>query len=182
MAGAGGRPNIAFIGGVYPHRGAALIQPVMDRVRASEPKAVGFVYGDGDGELFKQVRKAKKVKIQGYYQQGTLPELLARNRIAVAVLPSVAPEAYSLVVDECLSAGVPVVAFEHGAVGERLSFWQVGELVPLGLGADGLADAVLNLLGRRTRVPDGIIRTLPQLDRVARKYLELNKGQRARAR
>ncbi len=181
-AGAGGRPNIAFVGGVYPHRGAALIQPVMDRVRESQPKAVGFVYGDGDGELFKQVRKAKKVKIQGYYQQGTLPELLARDRIAVAVLPSVAPEAYSLVVDECLSAGVPVVAFEHGAVGERLSFWQVGELVPPGLGADGLAEAVLNLLGRRTRVPDGIIRTLPQVDRVARKYLELNKGQRARAR
>ena len=177
-----GPPHIGFVGGVYPHRGAALIRPIMDRVRESEPKAAGFVYGDGDGELFKEVRKAKKTKIQGYYRQGTLPELLAKDKIAVAVLPSISPEAYSLVVDECLSAGVPVVAFEHGAVGERLSYWEVGELVPTALGVDGLANAVIDNLGRNQRVPDAIIRTLPQIDRVARKYLELSKGQRARAR
>jgi glycosyltransferase involved in cell wall biosynthesis len=180
--GSNGRPNIAFVGGVYPHRGAALIQPIMDRVRESEPKAVGFVYGDGESELFKQVRKAKKVKVQGYYRQGTLPGLLAKDKIQVAVLPSISPEAYSLVVDECLSAGVPVVAFEHGAGGERLSFWQVGDLVSPGLGADGLADAVIGNLGQSQRVPDSIIRTLPQIDRVARRYSELSKGQRAHAR
>lgn len=176
------RPHIGFVGGVYSHRGAALIQPIMDRVRESEPKAVGFVYGDGEGELFKEVRKAKKVKIQGYYRQGTLPELLAKDKIAVAVLPSISPEAYSLVVDECLSAGVQVVAFEHGAVGERLSYWEVGELVPTALGVEGLADAVISKLGRHRRVPDGIIRTLPQIDRVARKYAELSKAEWARAR
>ena len=84
--------------------------------------------------------------------------------------------------DECLSAGGSVVAFEHGAVGERLSYWEVGELVPPDLGADGLADAVINNLGLNQQVPDGIIRTLPQIDRVARKYSELSKAQRARAR
>jgi glycosyltransferase involved in cell wall biosynthesis len=177
-----GPPHIGFVGGVYPHRGAALIQPIMDRVRESEPKAVGFVYGDGESELFKQVRKAKKVKIQGYYRQGTLPELLAKDKIAVAVLPSISPEAYSLVVDECLSARVPVVAFGHGAVGERLSYWEVGELVPKVLGVEGLADAAIGNLGRSQQVPDGIIRTLPQVDRVARKYSELSKAERARAR
>jgi glycosyltransferase involved in cell wall biosynthesis len=176
------RPHVAFVGGVYPHRGAAHIQPIMDRVRESEPKAVGFVYGDGDDELFKKVRNAKKVKIQGYYPQGTLPEVIAKDKIAVAVLPSISPEAYSLVVDECLSAGVPVVAFEHGAVGERLSYWEVGDLVPMALGVEGLADAVIDNLGQNQRVADGIIRTLPQIDRVARKYRELSKAQRARAR
>ena len=182
VASGDGRPHIAFVGGVRPHRGAALIQPIMDRVRESEPKAVGFVYGDGEGELFKEVRKAKKIKIQGYYPRGTLPELLTRDKIGVAVLPSIAPEAYSLVVDECLSAGVPVVAFEHGAVGERLSYWEVGDLVPTALGVEGLADAVIGNLGQSLRVPDGVIRTLPQIDRVARKYSELSKTQRARAR
>jgi len=177
-----GHPNVAFVGGVYPHRGAALIQPIMDRVRESEPKAVGFVYGDGDGELFKQVRSAKKVKIHGYYPSGGLPEMLAKDRIAVAVLPSIFPEAYALVVDECLAAGVPVVAFERGAVGERLSFWQAGDLVIPGLGSDGLADAVIDNLSSKKRVPDGVIRTLPQVDRVARKFGELYKSQRARAR
>lgn len=176
------QPNIAFVGGVYPHRGAALIQPILDRVRESEPKAVGFVYGDGEGELFKELRKAKKLKIQGYYPKGTLPSLLAKDRITVAVLPSIAPEAYSLVVDECLSAGVPVVAFERGAVGERLSFWQIGELVIPGLGTDGLAEAVVNALRNTQRVPDSIVRTLPQVERVARKLSDLYKSLRARAR
>ncbi|GAG31437.1 unnamed protein product, partial [marine sediment metagenome] len=83
---------------------------------------------------------------------------------------------------ECLSAGVPVVALEHGAVGERLSYWEVGELVPVALGVEGLADAVINNLGQNQRVADGVIRTLPQIDRVARKYSELSKAQRARAR
>lgn len=177
-----GQPNVAFVGGVYPHRGAALIQPILDRVRESEPKAVGFVYGDGEDELFKQLRKVKKIKIHGYYPKGTLPELLARDKVAVAVLPSIAPEAYSLVVDECLSAGVPVVAFERGAVGERLSFWQVGELVIPGHGSDGIADAVVGALGGSQQVPDSVIRTLPQIERVARKYSDLYKSLRARAR
>ena len=176
------RPHIAFVGGVWSHRGATLIQPIMEKVRESQPKAAGFVYGDGEGELFKEVRKAKKTKIHGYYPQGTLPELLAKDKISVAVLPSVAPEAYSLVVDECLSAGVPVVAFDHGAVGERLSYWETGELVPTALGAEGLANAVVGNLRSNQRVPAGIIRTLPQIDRVARKYTELSKAQRARAR
>ena len=151
-------------------------------MRESEPKAAGFVYGNGDSEFFKTVRKVKKVKIQGYYPQGGLSELLAKDRIATAVLPSITPEAYALVVDECLAAGVPVVAFEHGAVGERLSYWRVGDLVPLGLGAKGIAGAVLDSLHRKKRVPDSVIRTLPQIDRVARKYAELYKAQRAYAR
>ena len=160
----------------------ALIPSIMDRVRESEAKAVGYVYGDGEGEIFKELRKAKKIKIQGYYRQGTLPALLAKDKITVAVLPSISPEAYALVVDECLAAGISVVAFEHGAVGERLSYWEVGDLVPLTLGTDGLADTVIENLGRKQQVPDSAIRTLPQIDRVARKYLEIYKGQRARAR
>jgi glycosyltransferase involved in cell wall biosynthesis len=179
---ASGLPNVAFVGGVYLHRGAALIQAILDRVRESEPKAVGFVYGDGEAALFKQLREAKKIKIQGYYPKGTLPELLARDKIAVAVLPSIFPEAYSLVVDECLSAGVPVVAFERGAVGERLSFWQAGELVIPGLGTDGLAEAVVNTLSGKPRVPDSVVRTLPQVERVARKYADLYKSLKPRAR
>jgi glycosyltransferase involved in cell wall biosynthesis len=159
-----------------------MIEEIIGRVRESEPKAAGFVYGDGEGELFKEIRKIKKIKIQGYYPQGGLAELLAKDKIAIAVLPSITPEAYALVVDECLAAGVPVAAFEHGAVGERLSYWQVGDLVPVDLGAKGLSDAVLNSLHRNQRVPDGVIRTLPQIDRVARKLAELYRAQRAYAR
>jgi glycosyltransferase involved in cell wall biosynthesis len=177
-----GRPNIAFVGGVSEHRGSALIGPVLERVRQTVPKATGYVYGDGDSGLIMSVRKTKRVRVKGYYRSGTLPELLAKDRIAIAVLPSISPEAYSLVVDECLSAGVSVVAFEHGAVGERLSFWDVGQLVPLESGADGLADAAVNALRHGQRVADGVIRTLPQIDRVARRYGELSKTQRAQAR
>jgi glycosyltransferase involved in cell wall biosynthesis len=180
--GGDGHPKIAFVGGVYEHRGALLIPAIMERLKASLPKATGFVYGGGEGDLFKQVRKAKGIKVQGYYHQGTLPELLARDRISVAVLPSIAPEGYAVVVDECLSAGVPVVAFDHGAVGERLGFWRVGERVSPDLGAEGLADAAVESLRRSARVPDNVVRTLPQVDRVARKYLEIYKAQRARAR
>jgi hypothetical protein len=75
-----------------------------------------------------------------------------------------------------------VVAFELGAVGERLAFWRVGGLVRPELGAVGLADAAVERLSHPSRVSDGVVRTLPQVDRVARKYLEIYKAQRARAR
>jgi glycosyltransferase involved in cell wall biosynthesis len=166
------RPNIAFIGGIVPHKGGRLIPPVMERVRSREKKAVGYIYGSGDGELIDQIKRAKGVKIRGYYSHGTLPELLVQDKISVAVMPSITPEAYSMVIDETLSTGTPVVAFDHGAVADRLEFWSVGELIPPERGANGLAEAVLDSLSGR-KIGTDVIRTLPSLDRVAQKYIDL---------
>jgi glycosyltransferase involved in cell wall biosynthesis len=181
-AGTSERPHVAFVGGVRRHRGAELIGPVMERVKEKVEKAAGFVYGDGEPEMFRALRKGKQATISGYYIQGTLASLFAKDNIAVAVLPSISPQAYSVVVDECLAAGVQVVAFDQGAVADRLGYLSVGQVVPLAQGAEGLAEAVVAILNSPGRVPDNVIRTLPQVDRVARKYSDLYRSPRLHSR
>jgi glycosyltransferase involved in cell wall biosynthesis len=100
------------------------------------------VYGSGDSALLKQLRGTKGLTARGYYQLGTLASLLARDRIAVAVFPSIWPDPYGMVVPECLAVGIPVIAFDLGAVADRLNFWEVGRVVRRQHGAPGLATAM----------------------------------------
>lgn len=168
-----GQPRIAFVGGVFSHKGGALIAPTMTLVRERISNAVGFVYGNGDRTLFRHLRRTKGIRIRGYHRQGKLPEMLKRDGIAVAVLPSICPEAYALVVDECLSTSVPVIAFDIGAVGHRLVDWGVGRPVPMDLGTGGLADAIVEHLSSDFGVPGDVIAGLPEPARAARRYIEL---------
>lgn len=167
------RPHIAFVGGPHLHKGGALIAPTMGQILNHNPKAVGFIYGNGDSQLARQLRRTKGIRVRGYYGQGRLPSLLLRDRIAVAVLPSIWPEAYGLVVDECLSVGVPVIAFDHGAIGDRLGQIKLGSLVPLSRGADGLADSVVACLSRDLDIPEIVIGSLPEPRSAAKKHIAL---------
>ena len=63
--------------------------------------------------------------MRGYYRAGSLPGLLRRESVDLALLLSIWPESYGITLDECRAAGVPVVAFDHGAMGERLR-WEGG--------------------------------------------------------
>lgn len=133
------RRRIAFVGGATPHKGGALIADV---VNAAKSPAEWHLFGGGDGALLRAIRKrtrTRNVRVHGYYRAGSLPKLLARHHIGLAVLPSVVPESFSLVLSECWSAGVPVVAFDHGAVGARIRLHGGGLLTPLAEGAAGLA-------------------------------------------
>ncbi len=170
------RPLIAFVGGAHLHKGGALIAPTMERILQHDPTAVGFVYGSGDGRLTRELRRAKGIRVRGYFRQGTLPSLLVRDRIAVAVLPSICPEAYALVVDECLSAGVPVIAFDLGAVGDRLRSWGAGLLVPLESGPSGLATGVAGALESMVAVPDSTRRLIPTPASAAREHFVFYKS------
>lgn len=133
-----GRPgpvrHAALVGGVQAHKGALVFEEVARRLDLR-----WTVYGGGDPELLARLRRLPHVRVRGYYRGGTLPRLLRRDRVDLALLLSIVPESYSLVLDECMAAGVPVVAFDLGAVAERLAS---GRLVPLEEGADGIVRAV----------------------------------------
>jgi glycosyltransferase involved in cell wall biosynthesis len=106
------RTRVAVVGSVKPHKGGALIPEL---IRAT-PGAEWHIFGGGDVELLRAIRG----QVHGYYRAGSLPQLLAKHRIGLAVLPSIVPESFSLTLSECWSAGVPVVAFDHGAIAERI--------------------------------------------------------------
>jgi glycosyltransferase involved in cell wall biosynthesis len=173
-------PNIAFVGRIHHHGGAAVIPQTMELVLNRNPKANAFVYGTGDSELMDYIRGTKRTKIRGYYRHGTLASMLARDKISVAVVPAIWASSYSIVVDECLAAGIPVIAFDLGAVDDRLNFWDVGRLVPYKHGHAGLATAVFESLARNLDVPKGVIKTIPSPIKAARRHRDLYKNLRVR--
>jgi len=129
-------PAIAFVGSVKPHKGGALLPDII-RMAPGE----WHILGGGDEELLRPLHDIANV--YGYYRHGKLPSLLARHRIGLVVLPSIVPETFSLVLSEAWSAGVPVVAFDHGAIAERIRKHGGGWLAPLDSGAEGVA-ALIN--------------------------------------
>jgi len=168
------RPHIAFVGGIKGHKGGRLVVETAAQLRQNSAELHLTSYGDGDFDLLQELKSATHVRVGGYYRSGKLPNLLVRDGVDVAILPSIWPESYGLVVDECLRAGIPVAAFDLGAVGPRLSSLAAGRVVPIGEGAKGLASAALHLLEQGDiDIDNSVIEKLPTPRKVAEQYLEL---------
>ncbi|MGH9361090.1 MAG: glycosyltransferase, partial [Thermoanaerobaculia bacterium] len=141
--------HLAYVGSVMPHKGALVFAEVVRRLAEARPAGVRWsVYGGGDEELLADLRRLPGVRVRGYYRSGSLPGLLVADEVDLALLLSIVPESYGFTLSECRAAGVPVVAFDLGALGERLLAEGGGRLVPLEAGADGVAAVLSELLAR----------------------------------
>lgn len=131
------RRGIAFAGAVQRHKGAHLLPEI---ARAIEGGL--HVFGGGDPDLLRALRRVPNAYVHGYYRAGTLPSLLARHGIGLVVLPSIVPEAFSLTLSEAWLAGASVAAFDIGAIAERVRRDGGGRLAPLERGAAGLIEVI----------------------------------------
>jgi glycosyltransferase involved in cell wall biosynthesis len=132
------RERVAYAGAVKPHKGGHL----MPEIIAALPGVDWHIFGGGDENLLRPLRRLPRVKVHGYYRSGALLSLLARHDIGLALIPSVVPESYCLALSECWAARVPVVAFDHGALGERIRRHGGGWLAPLEGGTAGIVEIV----------------------------------------
>lgn len=155
----GGGDGIAYAGSVKQHKGAHLL-PEIARLLGKQL----HVFGGGDEELFRELRRVPNIVIHGYYRAGTLPRLLARHRIGTVIIPSIVPESFSLVLSEAWMAGAAVVAFDHGAIAERIRREGGGWVVKIEEGAEGLVKAI----GRAAKIPEVVT-----AEQAAKRYLEL---------
>jgi glycosyltransferase involved in cell wall biosynthesis len=156
------RNRIAFAGNVRAHKGGLLLAAIIEAV----PSAEWHIFGGGDENLLRMLRHMPSTFVHGYYRAGSLPALLARHEIGLALLPSVVPESYSLALSECWQAGVPVVAFDHGAHAERIRRDGGGWLARLDAGAAGIAGIV------RRWMSDELTATIPVITRTPRDAAE----------
>jgi glycosyltransferase involved in cell wall biosynthesis len=140
--------HVAYIGSVQPHKGALVFEEVVRRLPPeTHPDLRWSAYGGGDPDLLLRLRRVPRVKVRGYYRAGSLVRLLEQDRVDLALLLSIVPESYSLALSECFAAGVPVVAFDHGAIAERVRKHGGGLLVDPLAGAAGIASALAALAG-----------------------------------
>ncbi len=90
-----------------------------------------------------------RVFVTGPYAEQEVQKLLAREQADVALFPSLIPETWSFALSHALRAGLPIVAFDLGAIAERLRDDLHAKLLPLKSSAARINDTLLALAADR---------------------------------
>jgi GT2 family glycosyltransferase len=143
--------RVALIGAIGDHKGYQVLLACALNARARhlplEFVVIGYTANDGP------LLATGKVFITGRYADGEAPHLLQREHPDVAWLPSVWPETWCYALDYALAAKLPVLAFDLGAIAERVRLSGAGALVPLGLEPAEINDRLLQLAGIMLSAP-----------------------------
>jgi GT2 family glycosyltransferase/glycosyltransferase involved in cell wall biosynthesis len=145
------RVRVALVGAIGRHKGFdVLLECARDAtLRALPLEFVVIGYTENDGKLLRTGR----VFVTGRYADGEAPHLLRRESPDLALLPSVAPETWCYALDEVLGSGLPIVAFDLGAVAERLRALGLGTLLPPQSTPAAINDSLLRLATQTPLLP-----------------------------
>lgn len=151
--GAGGFRRVAFVGAYRRHKGALVFEELLRSFPKAGSGAVRWsIFGSGDPALLLEAKRLG-ARVVGHYRAGGLPRLLRNERVDVALLLSIWPETFGLTLSECRAAGIRVIAFEHGAIADRVAAEGGGLLVPPELGAAGVGALLESVLAGEVEVP-----------------------------
>lgn len=167
------RIRVVFVGQFTRSKGAAVFAQIVHELGRDRRFSFRAVGGVVDHESLRLARRAGRVRTTGWYQKEWLPELLDAHT-DVVTLVSVVPESWSYTLSEVLAAGTPVVAFDFGAVGERLRRAGRQEwLVPREEGAAGFARRLRDYVEGRLRWSPGPVEDPWSFEQSTARYAEL---------
>ena len=140
---AGARVRVGLIGAIGEHKGfERLRECALDAARRDLP--LDFVvigYSADDPGLFATGR----VFVTGPYEEGEAAGLIEREGCDVLFFASIWPETWCYALSHGLASGLPILAFDLGAIGERLRGVGRARLVSPELSAGELNAALLGL-------------------------------------
>lgn len=87
-----------------------------------------------------------KITVYGNYTVNDLPTIISKLGIHVILMPSIIPETFSYIISEAMKMGLPIVAFDIGAQGNRVKQYERGKVVPLGSPSDVILAAIQSAL------------------------------------
>lgn len=114
--------NVAFVGVMAKHKGAKVMEYLIANTSSKKIKYHLF----GTTEFVSLEKDTNNYTYHGRYTREELPTLLKKNNINLVCNLSIWPETYSYTLTETISSGVPVLAFDIGAVGERIEKHEFG--------------------------------------------------------
>ena len=133
--------KVVLMGGINTQKGhAVLLECARDAAARSLPLqfvVIGFTREDAP------LIDTGRVFITGPYREEEAAALLERERADLALFPTVGPETWCYTLTHVLSHNVPVVAFDLGAVAERLRAAATGVLLPPTATAQVINDTLL---------------------------------------
>lgn len=144
-----GRWTVCLIGAVGDHKGRrVLLECARDAARRGLPLDFTIVgYTDDDGPLF----ATGHVFVTGRYDEEEALALVRAQGAHIAFLPSICPETWCYALSTAWQAGLEVVAFDLGAIGERIRKRGGGHLLDPDLPAPAINDALLGILDLSAR-------------------------------
>jgi glycosyltransferase involved in cell wall biosynthesis len=170
---AGERVRVVFVGQFTRSKGSAVFAQIAYALARDPRFSFRVVGGIVDHESLRLARAATRVKTSGWYRRERLAELLDADTDVVALV-SVVPESWSYTLTEVLTAGTPVLAFDLGAVGERLR--RMGRqrwLVPRDEGAAGFVRRLREHAEGGLQWPRGAVEGTWSSEQVAQQHAEL---------
>lgn len=145
----------AFIGGMSEIKGCRIASEMIKHA----PDIEWYIFGNIDihEELYRLERN--NLHKFGFYNRNDIEMILKLNQIDVVCIMSRCPETFCYTLSEALNARIPVLAYDIGAVGERLKETRTGVLVSASAGIDEILQK---------------IRTVPEGDewKLAKEHLE----------
>lgn len=117
--------TIGIIGHISEQKGAQVVREIVRTVERDHPGVRVVVIGTLDVAV-----ASPRLKVTGAFRHEALVDLIESNHANLFLFPSVCPETFSYVTEEMMALGLPVVAFDLGAPGERLRGYAEARLCP----------------------------------------------------
>lgn len=114
--------DIAFVGAMAVHKGSNILKSLIKE--CNNPKIKIHLFGKSEDKSLEQ--NQSNYIFHGKYKRGELPQLLIDNNIDLVCMFTPWPETYSYTLTECYMAKIPVLAFDIGAVGDRIKQDKLG--------------------------------------------------------
>lgn len=142
---------VAVLGAIGQHKGYdILLRCARHAEKNGLPlKFVVIGYTSDDAGLLKY----GNIAITGEYRQEELPELIKQSGATVALFLSPWPETYSYTLSEAWKNGLYPIAFDIGAIAERIKEVNYGRLMPLTSDPKIINHVLLEVLSKDKGVP-----------------------------
>uniref|UniRef100_A0A7V6CEA8 Glycosyltransferase n=1 Tax=Thermodesulfobacterium geofontis TaxID=1295609 RepID=A0A7V6CEA8_9BACT len=135
--------NVAIIGNINYPKGAKIINDLLKVIEKKKLKINLVVVGTLVRAFLE--KDFGNLKILGQYERKDLPDILEKENINLVLFPSIWPETFSYVVEECMEMELPIIAFDIGAPSERLRKYEKAKLVKVG-DVEGIIKEILKFM------------------------------------
>lgn len=140
--------KVAFIGGICPEKGSALIREI---ICADKKKDFEWhIFGNIGDQSLNLLDKEHLIK-HGRYERTEIEDKLNEEAIDLICILSIWPETYSYTISEAIMAQIPILTLDIGALGERINKYKCGWVLP----CNATSNEILNEIHRIKNSPEG---------------------------
>lgn len=128
-------PVLGVLGCIGYNKGADVLKSV---AKVSKGRFRIVVIGKLDPAF-----RHRNIEVHGSYEQSQISDLAELYGVSCWFVPSIWPETYCFAAHECLATGLPVLSFDIGAHAEAIATHRNGMVLPITMGPEEIADALL---------------------------------------